>query len=131
MAEDGCVFGISDSISQLMFRRSPSNRLISSSKCAFQFKPIVDDPEQPVDWQTIMYDVNYKYKDQIIHVAILLKDNNVTDDTKFKVEGNDPNHLRSTVFHLTSSLQQDTVKSPLFSQTVTELLQKTRVLCFS
>jgi hypothetical protein len=81
-----------------------------------------------------MYDANYKYNnDQIIHLATLINDNVLTEDTKFKVEGNDPNHLRSTVFHLTSMMikNESHKKSPLFSQTVMELLQKTRVLCFS
>ncbi|KAI8907378.1 hypothetical protein EDD86DRAFT_248231 [Gorgonomyces haynaldii] len=120
-AEEQAIQAISQFAHSLRMRRSPSNKLISSAKLAFQIKDN-DDPER--EWCSLLVDVNYKHKQETITCAMLLQDNNITEDTKFK--------FRSTAYHVLSSMPQKYQDpSPLFVQTVAQVLQSTRVLSFS
>ncbi|KAJ1343174.1 hypothetical protein BSLG_002200 [Batrachochytrium salamandrivorans] len=92
--EETCIFGISQFISAMTFRRSPSNKLVSDSKCVFQF----NNSASPTlgDWRSLLFDVNYQVKDKAHSVGFFTSDNNVTDATTFEID-NGNNEMVSDV----------------------------------
>lgn len=139
------------------FQRSSANKSISSSKISFQFRkaapfPAKTDPADPnvpdvatvtEPWKTVLFDVNYKYKESCLSLGTSSADS-ITEDTKFKMEGP---KLCSTVYHILnnsistpavdSESENEVVEStagevsPLASKTIADLLLATRVLAFS
>lgn len=80
--EIGCLKGISQNCHIYSFRRSPSNRKIGTKKCAFQYKTT----NELSDWQSILYDSSY---DGNIHVAIITPSNQISNTTRFNMDGNE------------------------------------------
>ncbi len=128
--------------SSLQFRRSPSNKLVSSSKCVFQFRENVPTEDPEAGWKSIVFDGNYRVKEETFAIGFIPADNNVTDDVKIKPDEPDATivtkdthiQVRSSPYHLLR--QEDDTKrgeasSAVFMRTVSQVLSATRVLCFS
>jgi hypothetical protein len=110
-------------------KRSPSNSSVATSKCVFEFKPY---PSQTDEYQSVIYDVCYKAKEESFSIAYIANEP-VTDETRFDI-GNS-NAIRGSVYHtlLSAVTERERIdqSSTLFKQTVMELLQLSRALCFS
>ncbi|KAJ8325166.1 hypothetical protein O5D80_006120 [Batrachochytrium dendrobatidis] len=135
-AEKESIIGISQCIASMSFKSSPSNRLVSSSKCVFQFKDASDPPE--TDWRSLVYDVNYRIKDQGHTVGYITSDNNVTEETKFKMGDPENSIVRGSAYHLlrpiitsTEGIARMEASSAQFTSTVAQVLTVTKVLCFT
>eukprot|EP00842_Homolaphlyctis_polyrhiza_P006463 jgi/Hompol1/6818/HPOL_003796-RA len=89
-------------------------------------------------WKSLLFDVNYPVKDQIQSVGSILSDNNVTEDTKFRVDGPEAGQIGASCYHLLRPAiksHETSAKvekcSAHFTKTVSQVLAATRVLCFS
>nr|KAJ3420075.1 hypothetical protein HK105_006145 [Polyrhizophydium stewartii] len=90
------------------------------------------------EWKSLVFDVNYRVKDEGHAVGFVVADNNVTDETKFKIDNTEGSMLQASCFHLL----RPQIRSPEgsakveqcsahFTRTVAQVLAATRVLCFS
>jgi hypothetical protein len=88
-------------------------------------------------FKSIIFDVNYKVKDEPQVIAFIPNDKVVTDESRFRTDGEDPNAIRGTVYHLLhtqvtpENREKIDASSTLFKQTVMDVLYLTRALCFS
>ncbi|KAJ3215408.1 hypothetical protein HDU67_000453 [Dinochytrium kinnereticum] len=130
-AEEECELGIGLCISSNTFRRSPSNRNVSSSKIVFQFQDPAEKPDESNLWKNLIFDCNYKVGDKAIKIAYISNEADVTDETKFDVSNAEKNNMHSSVFHLLQSQPkaevESTESSAMFSRTVTDVLRITHM----
>ncbi|KND04959.1 uncharacterized protein SPPG_00646 [Spizellomyces punctatus DAOM BR117] len=142
--EDMCIIGIGAFASHLAFRRSPSNRHMSSSKCVFQFRPYEAEDEWPLpdeaEWQSVVFDVNWRVGEATQAAGFIASHGQaITDSTTFIVNSEDnKGTIHSTTYHLLQEsiaspkgTDSSPESSPLFSKTVRQILGITRLMCFS
>jgi hypothetical protein len=98
-------------------------------KCTFQFQ----NSDKEAAWQNILYDANYSFKNQAMKIAMLLDGNSeISDETTFRADGATSKNIRSSVYHLLSHAAPNSASaSPLFIQTVQQVLNTARLLSFS
>lgn len=145
-SEDACVIGLGMAMNGFSFRKSPGNMSLSSSKIAVQFKekrivPVAPQSEDQAPeleaWRTLVFDSNFKIGEVSQNICFLVEGTAVTDETKFNVS-NEKLKLHSSAFHLFENIVSEESNiagiensSPMFSQTITDLLRATRLLCFA
>ncbi|KAI9088741.1 hypothetical protein DFS34DRAFT_598231 [Phlyctochytrium arcticum] len=145
-AEEACLTGLTICANQIACRRSPSNKQLSSSKCAFQVRychpdepwPVPEDVNDPrAGWSTAVYDANWKMGDTYIQGGFIVSPGvEVTDSTTFIVNSDanqgtihtSPQHL---IEDLIPEAEKSLVSSPIFAQTIAQVVGITRLLSFS
>ncbi|KAJ3332244.1 hypothetical protein HDU76_000835 [Blyttiomyces sp. JEL0837] len=92
IVEEICVYGVGLCVAGFHFRRSPSNRHLSTSKIVFQIQEITPNQEasnDPTAWRTLFFDSSYKIGDNTHKLGFFVADPEVTDETKFDTTNSD------------------------------------------
>ncbi|KAJ3414590.1 Protein casc1 [Chytridiales sp. JEL 0842] len=87
--EDICTVGLGLCTAGYAFRRSPSNRYLSSSRVSLQFREVADgqvpDMSGKEGWQTILFDTNYQIGGSGYQLGFLVPGDDVDDETKIQL----------------------------------------------
>ncbi|KAI8846064.1 hypothetical protein BC829DRAFT_399161 [Chytridium lagenaria] len=110
--EEACELGIGLCASFFSFRRSPSNRNVSSSKVVFQIQDGVQKDDDGNIWKNLIFDGNYKVGEKTIKIAY------------FSQEA----EMHSTISGKSRCQSEST---SLLSRTVTDVLRLMRLFSFS
>jgi hypothetical protein len=139
------------------FRRSPGNQLLSSTKCAIQFRPkhfehsakdanvdtsiaqqvLLTNQEEDGGWKTLVYDNDYKIEDKSIPLAYITAKNDINNNTRYQTDMEFTKTISSSAYHVlddvvTPELRNDLQHSSvLFKKTIQEVFKCTRLVCFS
>lgn len=136
--------GISLCSPGFIFKQSPNNRRVSSSKCTFLFKEF-DSSEQSNStvflhltrqegWNSVVFDSKYKVNDEFYKTGFTVP-GFADDSAKFEWENGDGSQLHSSVYHLLRPLvtrQENNERidgsSALFTRTLYQLLRATKLI---
>ncbi|KAI8812586.1 hypothetical protein BJ742DRAFT_792944 [Cladochytrium replicatum] len=144
-AEEHVLSGLSMCCPAFSFQRQPNSRHLASSKIAVNFRSFETAVEaaatgDEAPWSTLIYDANYKVGEEVHKIAFVaqttVEQPDVTNETRFNTEEGSKIYaslhqlLRAQLKHPFSTAKIEAA-SPLFVETVGQLLSATRVLCFS
>ncbi|KAJ3255482.1 Protein casc1 [Chytriomyces hyalinus] len=145
-AEESALKGIGFCAQYFAIRRSPSNRHISNSKIALQVQRVVEGTplsEDPLLWTTIFFDSACRIGENDVKIGYCVQEGFVTDETNFFMAHDDippenPIPLHSSFYSAMKSLlpEPEAVSNleqtdAMFSKSIFEVLQATRLLSFS
>ncbi|KAI9342888.1 hypothetical protein BDR26DRAFT_1006555 [Obelidium mucronatum] len=122
-------------------KRSPSNKQLANTKLSLQIQQVNNGQtvsDDPAAWKTILFDSSCKIGENDQKIGFWVPDGEVTDETKFNSENQEKANLHSSIYSLMRSLASDndalTVldeTDAMFSNTIFQVLQVTRLLSFS
>ncbi|KAJ3024760.1 UNVERIFIED_CONTAM: Protein casc1 [Siphonaria sp. JEL0065] len=141
LMEDLAIKGIGLSAQLFAIKRSPSNKQLANAKMTLQIQQVAEGQpvsDDPAAWKTILFDSSCKIGETDQKIGFWVPDGEVTDETKFSADNQEKANLHSSVYSLIRSLVTDkntlTVLDEtdvMFSKTIFEVLQVTRLLSFS